>query len=354
MNETYLKASEGLEELKSITFTDIIINKRLALETFKIGPELTKDDKITSTFSEEEIKKLIYLSATCSLIQSKIKPLIEATFTNFSRSIKLSKNENEKRKYTLDFNDKIKKHYLFLSQKKCLTEHDISEVEIKLINNYIQLSSIIKNNDLDIFTLSEKFDEINKISDQEFLNNLKIYLPNVDYIEYLKVFIKQLLIASWTLTILDFKFLNDFYTISADLNGIPIFEKKKTEIKVKTLQKYTLFDLWVGNNNNYLNEIIIILTQEQHKFKDLIFISEIDGKLYWNKSLRNWNKYLAGFYRVLIEKKWVVNDKSAPQIVEILKETFNFENKIDSKNFRSGAMEIDNRFKEPFEFIEDK
>ena len=352
MNETYLKASEGLEELKSITFTDQIINRRLALETFKIGLELTKDDKITSTFSEEEIKKLIYLSATYSLIQSKIKPLIEATFTNFSRSIKLSKNENEKRKYTLDFNDKIKEHYLFLSQKKCLTEHDISEVEIKLTNIYIQLSSIIKNNDLDIFTLSEKFDEINKISDQEFLNNLKIYLPNVDYIEYLKVFIKQLLIASWTLTILDFKFLNDFYTISADLNGIPVFEKKK--IQVTPLTQNNLFDIWLGKDTIYLNKIIIILKMEHLKFKDLIFISDIDGKLYWNKSLRNWNKYLAGFYRVLLEKKWVNNDKSAPQIVEILKETFNFENKIDSKNFRTGAMEIDKRFKEPFEFIEDK
>jgi hypothetical protein len=354
MNENYLKALEGLEELKRITFSKENINKRLGLETFKIDRELLQDEQITSTFSSTEINKLIYVLSTESLIQRKIKPLIEDTFKYFSRSIKLINKDSEKIKCITDFNDKIVEHYLFLSQNIVLSKHHISEDEIKLFSISSYLFSIITGNIFDINSIENKIDEIKKIPSQEYLNNLKIYLTNVDYLVNLKISIQQILKESWKSAILDFEFLNEFYTISTDLNGIPVFEKKKKKIQVTPLTQNNLFDIWLGKDTIYLNEIIIILKKEQLKFKDLIFISEIDGKLYWNKSLRNWNKYLAGFYRVLLEKKWVNNDKSAPQIVEILKETFNFENKIDSKNFRTGAMEIDKRFKEPFEFIEDK
>ena len=59
MNENYLRALEGLEELKGITFSKENINKRLGLETFKIDRELLKDEQITSTFSSTEINLLI-------------------------------------------------------------------------------------------------------------------------------------------------------------------------------------------------------------------------------------------------------------------------------------------------------
>ena len=182
--------------------------------------------------------------------------------------------------------------------------------------------------------------------------NLKIYLSNVDYIINLKVSIQQILKESWKSAILDFEFLNEFYTISADLNGIPVFEKKKKKIQVTPLTQNNLFEIWLGEDTIYLNEILNTLKKNEET--DLIiFISEINGKLYWNKDKRNWSKYLAGFFKVLVEKKWVKNNKSAPKISKIFEETFNFTNEIDPKNFRSGANFIDEKYLIPFEFIKE-
>lgn len=351
MNENYLRALEGLEELKGITFSKENINNRLGLETFKIDLELFEDEQIRSTFSSTEINKLIYVLSTETLIQTKIKPLIEDTFKCFSRSIKLINKDSEKIKHIIDFNVKIEKYYLFLSQNIVLSKRHISEDEIKLFSISSYLFSIITGNIFDINSIKNKIDEIKKISSQEYLNNLKIYLSNVDYIVNLKVSIQQILKESWKSAILDFEFLNEFYTISSDLNGIPIFKVKKKGNKVEPLQRLTLFDLWDENNINYLSEILKTLKEIQSLNVDIIFISEKGTNLYWNRSSKNWNKHLAGFYRVLIEKKWVLGNLSAPKIVEILENTFNFEKKIDSKNFRNNAVDIDDKYKKSFAFI---
>lgn len=351
MNENYLKALEGIEELNKIFFNKVNIKKRLGLETFKIDRELLTDKKITSFFSNAEIKKLVYVLSSELLIKNEIKPLIEESLKSFSRSIRLLSKESEKENFILQFNQKIFDFYLFLGQYLVLPKDDSdNKIELMYLSNY--LNSIMTGNVFDIFSLNDKINDVKEINEKYYFNNIKIYLSDVDYIENLVVVTLQILCNSWTLAISNFDFLDESYSISKYIYGMTVFIKKEKEVIDKHIKKETLYDIWLGERTDYLNEIFSKL-KEQNVMCDLTFVSENDGELNWNPSSKSWSKYLAGLYRVLVEKKWVKNNKSAHKIAKILTETFNFQDEIDSKNFRTDAMGIDKRFKEPFEFIKE-
>ncbi len=111
----------------------------------------------------------------------------------------------------------------------------------------------------------------------------------------------------------------------------PAAIKRKPKEKVKAPPK-TLKDIWEGNDDSY-DKLIKILKTNQPDI-GATFVTEINGKLVWNKQPRQgFAQYLAGLFYSLIDKGLIKNQYSAPHITTIILNTFNIS--VDSKPFRA-------------------
>ena len=114
----------------------------------------------------------------------------------------------------------------------------------------------------------------------------------------------------------------------------PHFKKQKSCI-INTKEELTLFDIWLeksidGKKIEYDNAISF-LEKNYNKF-DISFVSKLNGRLEWNNMLGS-QQYMAGFIHVLMTKKWISTNHSAPKLVKILFNTFNVLPNI--KSFKS-------------------
>ena len=86
-----------------------------------------------------------------------------------------------------------------------------------------------------------------------------------------------------------------------------------------------LFDIWEADKNGNKEQYYrIIEVLKNTSFTGSPFITEINGKLIWNKvPAKGYVQYLAGFIYTCFQKKWIKSTYSAPQLTTILSNTFN-------------------------------
>lgn len=107
-------------------------------------------------------------------------------------------------------------------------------------------------------------------------------------------------------------------------NDTVTINKKPTSLKPKPLpaKPQTLRDIWEGDQVSY-DRLIKLLKDHQPNI-GTSFITEIDGKLVWNKQpAKGFAQYIAGMFHILIKKGWIKDQYTAPKLVSVVNETFN-------------------------------
>lgn len=100
---------------------------------------------------------------------------------------------------------------------------------------------------------------------------------------------------------------------------------KRTKQKAKPPE--TIIEIWKPDNNGSMTEY----QRNIEKLKiyiekiDGAFLSEKDGKLYWNRKIRGSILYLAAWLHICIRNGWLKDTLSAPQYRSILNNTFHAE-----------------------------
>jgi len=87
----------------------------------------------------------------------------------------------------------------------------------------------------------------------------------------------------------------------------------------------TLRDIWERDNKGTDIEYHRIIEMLKNPFErtNYTFLIERGGKLYWNKTIPCRFQYLIGLTYILIDKGWIIDRFSAPQLKEILNLSFN-------------------------------
>lgn len=121
-----------------------------------------------------------------------------------------------------------------------------------------------------------------------------------------------------------------------NLRGKEIKGVKENETKILKTNNQTLEDIWVINKRGTKKELDLYLSYLKEENPNISgpFINEINGVFHWNKNpTRGWQQYLAGFIHICIKNKWILDNYSSPQYLEILNNTFNV--KPSDKPFKS-------------------
>jgi hypothetical protein len=121
------------------------------------------------------------------------------------------------------------------------------------------------------------------------------------------------------------------------LNPHPTAEQGKQ----KASKPQTLIEIWEPDRNGNKAEY-------QRVIEKLIpdYLTKSGNKLTWNKKQKN-IKYLAGFIKTCIEKKWILNNYSSSDYKRILQNTFNIT--FNAKPFKMNELEnLDKKYSQPF------
>lgn len=138
--------------------------------------------------------------------------------------------------------------------------------------------------------------------------------------------------------------------------------EKKEYAKIadkKTDEKNHLYDIWIKDRNQSLKSYDLIIEKLKSKIlyetEEFSFVSEINGKLFWNLEKYGAIKYLQGFICVMIEKKWLRNNYSGKEWITILCNTFNIPRKTSPKSFQPSSLNrtsLKEKYLYPFENYE--
>lgn len=129
--------------------------------------------------------------------------------------------------------------------------------------------------------------------------------------------------------------------------GIP---KKTSKYGNKTLLDIWLPDKWNQNKEQYYRTIEIL--KERNESTQSSFIREENGNLYWQKlPPLGFAQYIAGLVNTLMTNKWIDKGYSAPELKDIISNTFNIE--FDPEPLKSVHVpgKVNNKYILPFKTI---
>jgi len=111
----------------------------------------------------------------------------------------------------------------------------------------------------------------------------------------------------------------------------------------------TLKDIWAPGKEKEYDRLINFLKTPNHFIGDIAFIQEIDGNFNWNNN-HGANKYLAGLFHVLTEKRMLIKYFNAPDYQRIALNTFNHPlNDEPFKGLSKFKVHNDVKYTKPFE-----
>ncbi len=126
--------------------------------------------------------------------------------------------------------------------------------------------------------------------------------------------------------------------IDNEINKLKAIEEDQSvnvrvPIKTKPIKPSTLVEIWNPTGKLEYEEMISFLKRNCLQI-ECAFVEEVDGKLTWAKiPAKGWQQYIAGFLHVCMKHALIPKDTSAPELTEIIKNTFNV--RPDDKPFKS-------------------
>ena len=111
-----------------------------------------------------------------------------------------------------------------------------------------------------------------------------------------------------------------------------------------------LYDIWIDcDNKQQTYDRIINKLKGDNVFLSTSFITEVDGKLIWNESIRGNRQYLAAFIYTITKGGWINNWYSSSIYKRILENTFLFKNGFKPEMFKHlSSQPFDDKYLIPF------
>jgi hypothetical protein len=152
--------------------------------------------------------------------------------------------------------------------------------------------------------------------------------------------------------------LCNYYTLEEDGDFLFLSPKPRNlkPEKITKIKPKFLIDIWEPDKNGskeYYDKVIEKLKINFNKFDNPLIII-VNDELHWNLIFsRGSRTYLAGFIKTCIDKKWILNNYSAPEYADILKNTFINLKTLDPRPFRNVSLFNKAEYIEPFDFIKE-